>query len=303
MPDRNGKIENVTLSLDSLADYLTGHPCFGSTIGRYANRIAKGKFTHRRHGVHAGHQQRPQPPARRHRASTSACGRPSRSKTADSVGVAFSYESPDGEEGYPGNLTAKVTYRLTDGNELKMDYAATTDKPTVVNLTNHAYWNLAGAGCGRRAGTPIDDQRRPLSAGRRRPDPLGELKPSGTPMDFTQPMTIGSRIGQVEGGYDHCYVLDKKEGEKGPTCRCGAVEPEERPRHGGLHHPAGRATLHGQRTRWHASRRRAAYSETRRALPGGPALSRLAQPPAYPSTLLKPGETYKQVTVHKFSTD
>ncbi len=148
VPDRDGKTANVTLHLDTLAEYLKGHPFFGSTVGRYANRIAKGKFTldgkqytlatndHANH-LHGGVK-----------GFDKKVWNAEPVKTANAVGVTFTCTSADGEEGYPGAMTAKVTYSLTDQNELKMEYSATTDKPTIVNLTNHAYWNLAGAGSG-----------------------------------------------------------------------------------------------------------------------------------------------------------
>ena len=147
-PDRNGKRANITLSLDSLADYLKGHPCLGSTIGRFANRIATGRFSldgveyklavnngpNHLHGVIKGFDK--------------LVWKATPVETAGSVGVAFTHISPDGDEGYPGKLTAEVIYSLTDDNELRMDYSAVTDRPTVVNLTNHLYWNLAGCGSG-----------------------------------------------------------------------------------------------------------------------------------------------------------
>ena len=193
-PDRNGKAENVTLSLDTLDEYLKGHPFFGSTVGRYANRIAKGKFSldgkqytlagnnngNHLHGGNKGFDK--------------YVWDAKQVETADSVGVVFTHESPDGDEGYPGKLNAKVTYSLTNNNELKMEYEATTDKPTIVNLTNHTYWNLTAANddvLGHEL-TLNADFYLPVDKGL---IPLGELKNlKGTPMDFTKQMTIGSRI-------------------------------------------------------------------------------------------------------------
>ena len=144
-PDRNGKLANITLSLDSLADYLKGHPFFGSTVGRYANRIAKGKFTLDGNEYKLATNNGPNHLHGGNKGFDKVVWKAEPVETADSAGVVFTHDSPDGDEGYPGKLTAKVTYTLTNDNELKMDYSATTDKPTVVNLTNHAYWNLAGA--------------------------------------------------------------------------------------------------------------------------------------------------------------
>ena len=235
-PDRKGKAENVTLSLDKLDEYLKGHPFFGSTVGRYANRIAKGKFTldgkqytlatnNNENHLHGGIK-----------GFDKYVWDAKPVETADSVGVVFTHESPDGDEGYPGKLNAKVTYSLTNDNELKMEYEATTDKPTIVNLTNHTYWNLTGA---------TDDvlgHELMLNADRYLPVdkgliPLGELRTvKGTPMDFTKPMAIGSRIAKVEGGYDHCYVLNKKPGEEKTTVAGrDRLRAEKRPRHGDLH--------------------------------------------------------------------
>ena len=159
VPDRDGKLENVALFRDSLEDYMDkSTPYFGSTIGRYGNRIAKGKFTldgkdytlatnngaNTLHGGNKGFDK--------------VVWNAEPVKTGNSVGVKFTYVSPDGEEGYPGKLTAQVVYSLTDNNELKMDYTATTDKPTVANLTNHTYWNLSGAGSGDILGERLVDR-------------------------------------------------------------------------------------------------------------------------------------------------
>jgi aldose 1-epimerase len=300
VPDRNGKIENVTLTQDSLEDYLRGTPCFGSTIGRFANRIARGKFSiggrqytlainNGKNHLHGGIQ-----------GFDKVVWKAEPVETADSAGVLFSYESPDGEEGYPGTLLAQVTYSLTNNNELKMDYTATTDKPTVVNLTNHAYWNLAGAGSGDVLGHELM-----LNADRFLPAddgliPLGELKNvEGTPMDFRKPHTIGERIAQVEGGYDHCYVVNRKK-ERELVLAARVVEPK-----------SGRAmevyaTQPGVQlytANWldgslqAGGKRYEKYFgfclETQH-FPDSP------NQPAFPSTLLQPGETYRQTTVHKF---
>jgi aldose 1-epimerase len=206
-PDRDGKTENLTLYLDTLDEYAKGHPYFGSTVGRFGNRIAKAKFTldgkqyalaanDRGNSLHGGNK-----------GFDKFVWKAQPIEAADSAGVAFSRTSPDGEEGYPGKLEVKVIYTLTAENELKMEYEAAADEPTVVNLTNHAYWNLAGAGSGDVLGQeltinadgylPVDDAL----------IPLGNIAPvKGTPMDFvTKPMYIGSPIGEVPGGFDHFY--------------------------------------------------------------------------------------------------
>jgi aldose 1-epimerase len=300
-PDRNGRIENVTLSLDSLDDYLKGHPCLGSTIGRYANRIAKGKFSiGGKHYALAANNG----PNHLHGGSSGFHKRVWNAEpveTGDSVGVAFSYKSVDGEEGYPGNLVATVVYSLIDGDELRMAYSATTDKPTVVNLTNHAYWNLAGRGVGDVLGHELTlnaDRYLPVDAGL---IPLGELETvQGTPLDFTRPTTIGSRLEQIKGGYDHCYVLNKKEGERVPALAARVVEPTSgRVMEVYTTEPGVQLyTANGLDGRLHGGGRalgkHAGLCLEAQHYPDSP------NHPQFPSSLLQPGATYKQLTVHKF---
>ena len=217
-PDRDGRYADVVLGFDRLEDYLAGHPYFGALVGRYGNRIAKGKFTldgkqytlavnngeNHLHGGIKGFDK----------AVWQARG--AIKKTG--VELALAYTSADGEEGYPGNLAVKVVYTLTDSNELKIEYSATTDKPTPVNLTNHSYFNLAGQGSGDVLGhelTIAADRFTPIDKGL---IPTGELRPvAGTPFDFRQPTAIGARIEQADeqlkfgGGYDHNFVLNKQQ--------------------------------------------------------------------------------------------
>ncbi len=207
-PDKTGRLQSVVLGFDNLRQYLDGHPYFGATCGRVANRIANGRFTldgiqytlaqnngaNHLHGGLKGFDK------------VVWNASPLRQETGPAV--EFTYLSPDGEEGYPGNLSVSVIFSLTRDNGLKIEYSATTDKPTPVNLTNHCYFNLAGAGNGdildhelmiaADGYTPVDDTL----------IPTGEITPvENTPMDFTSPQPIGSRINQVPGGYDHNYVL------------------------------------------------------------------------------------------------
>ncbi len=302
VPDRNGKLENINLFRDSLEDYMKKDtPYFGCTVGRYANRIAKGKFTldgrqytlatnDGENALHGGLK-----------GFDKVVWKAEQIEKKDSVGVKFTYVSPDGEEGYPGTLTAQVIYSLTDQNELKMEYTATTDKPTVVNLTNHAYWNLAGAGSGDILGHELmlnANGYLPVDAGL---IPLGEVKPvKGTPMDFNTPMTIGSRIAQVPGGYDHCYVLNKKPGEA-LTLVAKIVEPKSgRIMEIYTTEPAvqfysgnfldGSVSGGGKSYQKHAG----CCLETQH-YPDSP------NQKAFPNTVLRPGETYKHYTMHKFS--
>jgi aldose 1-epimerase len=226
VPDLAGKPADVTLGYDSLEEYIKGKYYFGCIAGRYANRIAKSRFTlngvefilaqnegenHLHGGIHGFDKVVWQ---------TQEVGNDA------GMGLKLLYLSKDGEEGYPGNLSVTVIYTLTDKNELRIDYSATTDKPTVVNLTNHAYFNLAGAGSG-----DILEHDLLLNADRFAPVnehliPTGELRSvKGTPMDFTQPTRIGARIEQDDEqvvlgkGYDHNWVLNKDEGILGLAAR------------------------------------------------------------------------------------
>lgn len=214
VPDRNGRSGNVVAGFDNLDQYLNGHPYFGATTGRYANRIANARFTLEgkeyklatNNGPNALHGGLKGFDKQHWKAEPLAT-------KAGQVSVRFTYLSKDGEEGYPGNLNTTVIYTLTDGNELIIDYSASTDKPTVVNLTNHSYFNLAGSGdiLGHEVQinadryTPVNDQL----------IPTGELAPvNGTPLDFRRLAIVGDRIDQlkpVPGGYDHNFVL-KREG-------------------------------------------------------------------------------------------
>ena len=211
VPDKKGNMADVVLGFDNLEGYLGQHPFFGGTIGRYANRIAKGKFTldgkkyqlainnapNTLHGGQVGFNRR----VWKAEAVEAKAG----------AAIRFRYSSKDGEENYPGNVNVSVTYTLSDTNELKIEYTATTDKDTVINLTNHSYFNLAGAGSGDMLKhvlylsadnyTPVDSTL----------IPTGEIKGvEGTPLDFRKPTAIGERIGQIPeiGGYDHNFVLN-----------------------------------------------------------------------------------------------
>ena len=218
VPDKNGKKDNITFGYDTFEETLKGDMSFGSIVGRYANRIAKGKFTidgveyntpinNGPNTLHGG-------PLGWHSVVWNA----EIMKDSKFPSVKFSYVSPDMEEGFPGTVKVAVVYTWTDNNEIIMDYTCTTDKKTVVSVTNHAYFNLHGAGNGdildhvltlkASAFTPVDSVM----------IPTGEIRQvNGTPFDFTTPHTIGERIGEnyeqlvLGKGYDHNYVLDNKE--------------------------------------------------------------------------------------------
>jgi aldose 1-epimerase len=218
VPDKNGKKDNITFGYDTFEETVKGDMSFGSVVGRYANRIANGKFkldgvvynTPLNNGPNTLHGG----PLGWHSVVWNA----EILKDSKFPAVKFTYVSPDMEEGFPGAVHAAVTYTWTDNNEIVMDYVCTTDKRTVINVTNHAYFNLHGAGNGdildhvltlkASAFTPVDSVM----------IPTGELRPvAGTPFDFNTPHTIGERIGDkydqliLGRGYDHNYILDNKE--------------------------------------------------------------------------------------------
>jgi aldose 1-epimerase len=300
VPDRDGRIENIVLSLDSLQDYLNGHPYFGSTVGRFANRIAKGRFSllgkeytlatnNGANHLHGGN-----------RGFDKIVWNAQPIETADSVGLVFTLESPDGDEGYPGKLNVQAVYTLTDANELNIEYTATTDAPTIVNLTNHAYWNLTAAA------TDVLGHQLTLNADRYLPVdagliPTGELKSvKNTPMDFIQPQTIGSRIAQVEGGYDHCYVLNRSEGETKPTLAASVFEPksgrtlEVYATQPGVQLYTGNFLDGSLRRGNTAFQKHFAFCLETQHFPDSP------NRPSFPSTLLMPGRQYRHATLHKF---
>ncbi len=227
LPDRHGKAEDVTLGYAELDEYVRNRNYFGATIGRYANRIAKGKFildgaeytlatNNNENHLHGGVK-----------GFNKVVWDSEAFRTDSSAGVRLRYRSRDGEEGYPGNLECTVVYTLTNDNELRIDYEAATDKPTPVNLTNHTFWNLSGG-----AKRDILEHKLTLNADYYLPVddgliPTGEiLRVQGTPMDFTKPAAIGSRIDRVAGGYDHNYVLSKPGCDRGLNRAAVLYDPQ-----------------------------------------------------------------------------
>ena len=303
VPDKNGNLGDVVLGHDKLEDYLDGHSYFGVTTGRVANRIAKGKFTLDGHEYSLATNNDPN---HLHGGIEGIdkkvwSAREVRSKQGEAV--AFSYVSPDGEEGYPGELKMKVTYTLTDDNELRIDYLATTNKATPVNLTNHAYWNLAGKG-------QILDHVLQLNADHYTPVdktgiPTGEILKVDDVMSFLKPTKIGARIDDAKlagepGGYDHNYCLNKTEFGKisiaarveeetsGRTLEIFTTEP-------GIQFYTGNF-LDGTeigKGGWKYEFRNAFCLETQH-FPDS------INKPHFPSTVLRPKEKYTQTTIHKF---
>lgn len=212
VPDKNGRIENVNLGLETFEEYHSGHPALGSTIGRFANRIGGGGFS--LDGVRYDLESTNRDGVQIHGGRTGFGkqlweGRCRRYEHG--VGVTFCLVSPDGHEGFPGRLTAEVRFILTDDNALVLDYQAETTRPTHVNFTNHAYWNLEGAGSGTVLDHPLRINAEEVLAADERLVPTGEkIDVAGTALDFRESRPIGDRIEAIPesiGGYDHCYVL------------------------------------------------------------------------------------------------
>lgn len=300
VPDRNGNISDITLGHDSLEGYLEASPYFGAIVGRYGNRIAKGRFTldgkeyeltindgeNHLHGGIKGFDK--------------VVWNAESVEEKNAVGVKFSYLSTDGEEGYPGNLQCTVTYWLTDNNELKLEYLAETDKPTPVNLTHHSYFNLAGQGNG-----DILNHELMLNADKYTPVneqliPTGEIESvEGTPFDFTHPHPIGDRIDQIPGGYDHNFVLNSGGGQLALAAR--VYEPEsgrvmeihtDEP---GIQFYSGNfldGTITGKDGKVY--HQHYGFCLETQHFPDSP------NHPNFPSTILRPGETYTSTTVHTF---
>jgi aldose 1-epimerase len=302
-PDRNGTFADIVLGFDTFDEYLAPHPYFGAVVGRYANRIADGRFkidgidyklalNNGPNHIHGGVKG-----FDKHVWQAEVLGGSS---------VRFSRVSPDGEEGYPGNLQVAVAYSLTNYNELIVEYQATTDVPTHVNLTQHSYFNLAGAGNGDITGHELTidaDRFTPVNAAR---IPTGQLAPvAGTPFDFRQPRPIGARIDQSHpqlahgGGYDHNYVLNRE----GDTLEFAArvVEPvsgrilEVATTEPGVQFYTANfldGSITGKGGRSYP--RRGGFCLETQHFPDTP------NKPQFPTTVLRPGTTYSSRTVFKF---
>ncbi|MFM7846644.1 MAG: aldose epimerase family protein [Planctomycetota bacterium] len=305
-PDRDGKLANINVGFPSLDGYLQRHPYFGSTVGRYGNRIAKGKFklddkefelatnndVNHLHGGKKGFD--------------ALVWEAAEVKSADGVGLKFQLTSADGDEGYPGQLAVTVTYTLTNSNELRIDYLATTDKPTVINLTNHNYWNLAGVGSGtilEHELTLAADKYLPIDA---TSIPTGELADvAGTVFDFTKPHAIGERIAELKKephttkGYDHCFVL---RGQDGKLAMAAKVKDPKSGRVMEIHTTEPGIQLYcgnfldgsegGAGLPQHA-----AFCLETQHYPDSPNQA------SFPTTRLNPGQKYQSTTVHKFSVE
>ena len=305
-PDRNGQLADVVLGFDTLDDYLKGHPYFGAIIGRYGNRIAKGRFqlngveyklavNNGENHLHGGLK-----------GFDKVVWNARDVSTAEAPALELTYTSKDGEEGYPGTLHVTVVYTLTPANELKIDYAATTDKDTIVNLTNHSYFNLAGQGEGDILGHELminASRFTPVDAGL---IPTGELRSvEGTPFDFRKPVAIGARINQDDqqlkygNGYDHNFVLDRTgdglvlaarvtEPKSGRVMEVYTTEP-------GIQFYSGNFLDGSNKGKGgKIYRRRYGFCLETQHFPDSP------NKPNFPSTALRPGAKYQSTTVYRF---
>ncbi len=303
VPDRNGKPGDVVLGFDNLERYVKGHPFFGAIAGRVANRIAKGKFTldgreytlavnngpNHLHGGLKGFDKKVWHSRPLH-------------GMENEVAVEFSYTSPDGEEGYPGTLNVKVVYTLTDDNELRIDYTATTDKPTIVNLTNHSYFNLAESGSILEHRLLLNAER--YTAADETLIPTGEiLSVKGTGLDFTEPRRIGERIADYLSfakGYDHNFVLDS--GGKS-LARCARVQDPSSGRvmevwttepgvqlYCGNHLDGSLTGVGGVVYKQHTG-----FCLETQHYPDS------INHPSFPSVVLRPGQTFRSTTAYKFA--
>jgi aldose 1-epimerase len=303
VPDKKGEFADVVLGFDNLEQYLKGHPFFGAIAGRYANRIAKGQFELDGQTYHLPINNGPNSLHGGTKGFDKAVWKAEPKESAEGVSLELSHFSGDGDQGYPGNLHAMVIYTLTDDNALKYEVRATSDKATVVNLTNHSYFNLAGEGSGS-----IDAHILTINADRYTPVddtqiPTGELAPvKGTPFDFTSPTAIGERIDQVSPGYDHNYVLNStdrslalaakvKDPVSGRVMEVWTTQP-------GVQLYTGNyldGTLSGISKRPY--RKHDALCLETQHFPDSP------NHPSFPSTMLQLGRRYRETTVFKFSAE
>ena len=300
-PDKSGRAADIVLGFDTLDEYVRDVSYQGSTIGRYANRIVDGRFTldgveyvlakndgnNHLHGGIKGFNK--------------VIWNAEPIESGNSVGVKLEYLSKDGEENYPGNLKVTVVYTLTSSDELKIEYEARTDKKTVLNLTNHSYYNLAGAGSGDILNHKLTINADSYTEINDELSPTGRIQPvGGTVLDFTDAFVIGDRIAEVKGGYDHNYVLNKEQGGElsfaakviepvsGRSIEIFTTEPGIQLYTGNfLDALAGKGGS--------VYNKHDAFCLEAQHYPDSP------NRPNFPSTILEPGQTYRQLTVHRFS--
>jgi len=303
VPDKKGALKDIVLGFDNLGQYVQEHPYFGCIVGRYANRIAEGrlridsveyKLSTNNNGnhLHGGNK-----------GFDKAVWKAKPSVKNNSVILELRHQSKDGEEGYPGNLSVTVVYTLNVKNELSVSYEATTDKPTVVNLTHHSYFNLEGAGEGDILGHSVMMNAEKYTVPNELLIPTGELRlVEGTSLDFTKARPIGARIRDIQGGYDHNFVLRRTADalslaarvvapNSGRTMEVWTTEP-------GMQLYTGNfldGSLAGKKKKNYL--KHYGFCLEAQHYPDSP------NHPGFPSTLLRPGHTYKQWTVYKFSSE
>ncbi len=300
VPDKNGEFDDIALGFNNLESYIAGHPYFGAIVGRCANRIAEGKFTlngktyqlaanngpNHLHGGIEGFDKKVWE-------ADDAAG-------PDSVSVILTYHSPDGEEGYPGNLDTRVIYTLNNDNELIINYEARTDQSTPINVTHHSYFNLAGEGKGDIYSHLLTIDADRYTVVNENLIPTGELRPvDNTPMDFREAHTIGERINLVKGGYDHNYVLNNN----GKMARVAVVEEPKSGRimevftsEPGMQFYSGNfldGSIVGKSS--YKYYQRYGFCLETQHFPDSP------NQPSFPSAILNPGEVYSYTTIYKFS--
>ncbi len=308
-PDREGHLDDIVLGYPTLAGYLAQSPYFGAIVGRYGNRIAKGRFTLDGKAYQLATNNGPNHLHGGVKGFDKVVWSAEPAETDSSATVTFSYVSPAGEEGYPGTLRARVTYTLTDRDELRVDYLATTDQATPVNLTQHSYFNLAGAGT-----RDILAHELMIAADRYTPVdatliPTGEIAAvAGTPFDFRTPTAIGARIGQSDvqlqhgKGYDHNWVLNRAGAAEGALVLAARVTEPTTGRtldvfttEPGIQFYSGNfldGTITGKDGRVY--QHRYGFCLETQHFPDSP------NHPNFPSTILRPGREYRSTTVFQF---
>ncbi|MEP6669236.1 MAG: aldose epimerase family protein [Chthoniobacter sp.] len=303
VPDRGGAMRDITLGFDMLDGYLGAHPHFGVTTGRFANRIARGHFTLDGVTYTLGLNDEPN---HLHGGVTGFHHRNWKGEAVKGANaVRFTYTSADGEEGYPGTLQVAITYTLTEKSELRLDYEATTDKPTILNLTNHAYWNLAGAGEGDILGHEVRLHASHYTAVDATGIPTGKIEPvAGGPMDFTTAKPLAKDYAQMigePGGYDHNFIIDQPqpnamtlaaevyEPKSGRVMTVSTTEPGIQLYTGNFLNRSviGKSGI--------VYRKNYGFCLETQHYPDSP------NHPDFPSTVLRPGQTFRSTTVHQFS--
>lgn len=299
VPDRNGELANVNLVFDSLPSYIDDHPYFGSTVGRFCNRIGNARFNidgtdyplvanHGKHQLHGGVKS-----------FSYQVWAADTFETDDAVGVRFTHNSPDGDNGFPGDVIVIAEYTWNDASELAINFLATTDRPTHVNLTNHSYWNLGGAGSGTAKSHKATIQADQFLDVDDDLIPTGKLNSvAGTALDFRTPTELGERLSELPAtkGYDHCYVVRGDHGQlrkaafvvdpnSGRSLEIETTQP-------GIQLYTANHLGGGPDSNGHGAHE--AFCLETQHYPDAP------NHPEFPTTLLTPEDTLQQTTVHRF---